>query len=543
MSQDESRAGSGFPSTPLTRRQILKGAAAAGGAFALGLVVSACGGDDGGGGTTTGGGGGGGPKKGGSLKAGIVGGSAKDTLDAHVVVNEPEIANSFQLYNRLLEYTPDYKLDNVLAESVESSADASVWTVRLKPDLMYSDGKPVTADDVVFSYNRIIDPDVPKGAAASLSMLKPSGIKKVDDLTVKFTLETPNAVFPDALAYRENSSVREDYDSKNPIGTGPFKLVSFSPGEQTVYARNENFVGEGPYLDELTIVQFADPTARVNALLSGAIDHADQVASAQVAAIQGTSGYKIWETKGGGWLPLTMRIDQKLFDDVRVRQAFRLMADRQQMVDQAFAGYGWVGNDMYGPFDPGSPKDLPQREQDLEQAKSLLKQACYDGLSVELIASTAVGSGGVEMAQVFAEQCRGAGVNVKVNKVDPGVFHGEDYLKWTFAMDFWGTRNYLPQTTMGTLPTTPYNETHWKNDKWLAIVEEAFRTPAMPSATNWWRLQRRLSTRKVASSSGRSTCFSTATVTSSPVWCTTSSPTRPWASATSSCTTPDSPDP
>lgn len=267
-------AGSGFPSTPLTRRQIIKGAAAAGGAFALGPVVSACGGDDGGGGTTTGGGDG--PKKGGSLKAGIVGGSAKDTLDAHVVVNEPEIANSFQLYNRLLEYTPDYKLDNVLAESVESSADANVWTVRLKPDLMYSNGKPVTADDVVFSYNRIIDPDIPKGVVASLSMLKPSGIKRVDELTVKFTLETPNAVFPDALAYRENSIVREDYDPKNSIGTGLFQLVSFSPGEQTVYARNENFFGEGPYLDELTIVQFADPTARVNALLSGAINHADQ---------------------------------------------------------------------------------------------------------------------------------------------------------------------------------------------------------------------------------------------------------------------------
>lgn len=80
------------------------------------------------------------------------------------------------------------------------------------------------------------------------------------------------------------------------------------------------------------------------------------MASAQVAAIQGTSGYKIWETKGGGWLPLTMRMDQKPFDDVRMRQAFRLMADRQQMIDQAFAGYGWVGSDMYGPFDPGVSK-------------------------------------------------------------------------------------------------------------------------------------------------------------------------------------------
>jgi len=463
----------------VTRRQVLKGALAVGAAAGLGPVISACGGD-GGGGEGAGGASptsGGNPKKGGVLRSGIVGGSAKDTLDPHVAINEPENANGFQLYNRLIEYTPDQKLENVLAESVESNADATVWTVRLKPDIVYSDGKPVTADDVVFSFNRIIDPDAPKGGASALAMLTPSGIRKVDDRTVQFTLETPNAVFPEALAYRENTIVRQDIDVKNPVGTGPFKVKSFAPGEQTVYVPNENYFGEGPYVDELQIIQFADPTARVNALLSGVIDHCDQVASGQLAAVQGTDGYAIWETRSGGWIPFTMRIDQKPFDDVRVRQAFRLIADRQQMVDQAFAGYGWVGNDMYAPYDTGYPSDLPQREQDLDQAKSLLKQAGYDGLSVELVTSTAVGNGGVEAAQVFAEQAKGAGVTVAVNKVDPGVFYGEDYLKWTFAMDFWGTRNYLPQTTVGTLPTAPYNETHWENAEWLAIVEEAFRTP------------------------------------------------------------------
>ena len=98
-----------------------------------------------------------------------------------------------------------------------------------------------------------------------------------------------------------------------------------------------------------------------------------------------------------------MRIDQKPFDDVRVRQAFRLIVDRQQMIDQALAGYGWLGNDMYAPFDPGYPKDLPQRQQDLEQAKSLLKQAGYDNnLTVQFTTSDAVGAGQVAAAQVFA---------------------------------------------------------------------------------------------------------------------------------------------
>ena len=131
---------------------------------------------------------------------------------------------------------------------------------------------------------------------------------------------------------------------------------------------------------------------------------------------------------------------------------------------------------MYAPFDPGYPADLAQREQDLEEAKSLLKQAGAEGLTVELVTSDAVGGGAVEAAQVFAENAKGADVKVNVKKVDAGIFYGEDYLSWTFAMDFWYTRNYLAQAGQGTMPSAPYNETHWKNDKWLAIVNEAFRT-------------------------------------------------------------------
>ena len=146
----------------------------------------------------------------------------------------------------------------------------------------------------------------------------------------------------------------------------------------------------------------------------------------------------------GAWQPFTMRIDQKPFNDPKVRQAFRLIVDRQAMVDQAYAGFGRIGNDMYAPFDPGYPSDLPQRAQDLEQAKSLLQQAGYNNdLVVELTTSEAIGSAAVPAAQVFAEQAKGAGVTVNVNKVDSSVFYGDNYLKWTFSQDFWYTRNYL----------------------------------------------------------------------------------------------------
>lgn len=467
---------SGVLQRRVTRRQVVQGGLGVAAAITLAPVINACGLGSTESGAETSASPGAGPRKGGILRSGVLGGSAKDTLDPHVCITEPENANSLQLYSRLLERTPDYKIENRLAESVESNADATVWTARLKPDVYYSDGQPVTADDVVFSFNRIIDPKDPKGGASMLSMLKPQGIKKLDNRTVQFTLDTANAMFPEALAYRDNAIVRADFDVHNPIGTGPFKLKSFTPGQETVFVPNEHWFREGPFVDELHIVQFPDPTARVNALLSGAIDHCDQVAAGQLKVIQATNGYSVVQTKSGSWTPFTMRIDQAPFDDVRVRQAFRLIVDRQAMIDQAVDGNGWVGNDMYAPFDTGYPRDLAQRQQDLEQAKSLLSQAGQDGLSVQLVTSDGVGAGAVPAAQVFAEQAKGANVNVTVKKVDSSVFYGDQYLKWTFAMDFWGTRNYLPQATIGTVPTAAYNETHWKNAQWQALVEEAMRT-------------------------------------------------------------------
>ena len=124
------------------------------------------------------------------------------------------------------------------------------------------------------------------------------------------------------------------------------------------------------------------------------------------------------------------------------------------------SGQGRIANDLYAPLRPRYASDLPQREQDLEQAKSLLKQAGREGLSVELVTAP-VFQGIVEAAQVFAEQAKGAGVTVKVRKVDSGTFYGDNYLKWPFAQDFWATRTYLTQVAQGGLPDSPFNETHW----------------------------------------------------------------------------------
>ena len=459
----------------LTRRRVLQGAAAAGALAALGPVASACGGSsttD----TSASPSAAAGPKKGGSLRVGIVGGSAKDTADPHKASFEPDIAIQYCMYDGLTAFDDNAQVANHLAEEITPNADGSVWTCRLKPDLTWQDGKPVTADDVVYSFERIVDPKDPKTAVASLTGLSPGGTVKIDDLTVEFRMDPPNVLLPEGLAFRGSQLVPVDFDPKNPIGCGPFKLTGFRPGEQFTFAPFAEYWDGSPWVDDLTLVEFADETARVNALSSGEMEAISQLPMTQASVIEGTSGLMLLNAETGAWRPFTMRIDVKPFSDVRVRQAFRLIVDRQQMVDQAYNGFGAIGNDMYARYDPGTP-DLPQRMQDLEQAKSLLKQAGYEGLAVELVTSAgALGADEVAAAQVFAEQAKGAGVTVNVKKTDSGVFYGEDYLSWPFAQDFWYTRNYLSQAGQATMPGAPYNETHWKNDKWLAIVKEAFGT-------------------------------------------------------------------
>ena len=111
---------------------------------------------------------------------------------------------------------------------------------------------------------------------------------------MEFTLDRPNAIFWEALAFFRNGIVPVGYDPQGRrracIGTGPWIIESYGPGEQAVFKANPNYWGEGPYVDELTMIEFADPTARLNALLGGTVDHIDLVEAAQTEVIKSNAG-------------------------------------------------------------------------------------------------------------------------------------------------------------------------------------------------------------------------------------------------------------
>jgi peptide/nickel transport system substrate-binding protein len=426
------------------------------------------------------------PKRGGTFRIGVSGGSTKDFIDGQNIVTRPDQARIVTGWETLVVFDSKFRLRfDGLAESIEHNKRGDVWTIRVRKGIEFHNGKTLGAEDVIYSLKRLVNPKLGLFGGAALKSIDPNGMKKVDKRTVRLKLKQPDGTLLDALGQYIAGVVPVGYSpdavgKADPnIGTGPYKLKSFTPGQQSVHVRNPNYWRSGqPYFDEVVIIDFPDDTARVNALLGGQVDAITDVPPAQVAVVNGHSGTKVLESPSAAWTPICMRVDAAPFDDVRVRQAFRLIANRPQMVAQGLAGHGKIGNDLYGIFDEAFASDLPQRKQDIDKAKSLLKAAGKDGLSVDL--QTTNGALGMnEGAQVFAQQAKAAGVTVNVKILDSGAFYGNQYLKWPLSTDFWGSRNYLSQVAAGSLPTSPYNETHWpdtKDNRFLALYRQAVRT-------------------------------------------------------------------
>ena len=415
------------------------------------------------------------PRKGGTLHAGLTGGTGSDTVDAHRGVDNVDFARIIALYDALIAYDLQAQNKLALAESMEPNKDATVWTVRLRPGVTFHNGKPLSAEDVIYTLTRIVKNNY--AGASSLGSVDVHGLKALDTLTVRIPCHSPYATLPDAMTgyYYYMGIVPVGYDPKHPVGTGPFKFQSFTPGQQSTFVRNDHYwdTSDGPYLDTLVITDYPDETSQVNAFVSGQADVINLLSATSIPQVQQAGN--ILTADGGGMTPFTMRVDQAPFNDPRVRQAFRLICDRPQMRDLVFGGRGTMGNDVFSPFDPEFDHSIPQRTQDIAQAKSLLKAAGQEGLTVQLVTAD-IAQGTIRVAQVFAQQAAAAGVTVNLRQVTSTEFYGNNYLKWTFAQDYWYYSKYLPQVAQATLPVSPFNETHWNDPAYNKLYSQAIAT-------------------------------------------------------------------
>jgi len=408
------------------------------------------------------------------LKVGLTGGSGTDTLDPHKGLTYLDTARAQGLYQPLLQLNTKAQTEFVLAEEISPHGSTSKWVIRLRPGITFHDGKPLSADDVIFTLKRIISG--PLTGATPLGPVDVKGLKALDKRTVLVPMTSPYGSFLDQLAYWYYLYVvPAGFNPKQPNGTGPFEYQSFTPGQRSVFVRNDNYWKSGlPYVDTLTIIDFSDSASMQNALTTGVIHGAGALEGPQITALKSSPGVRTVASHTGAITPFTMRVDQAPFNDVRVRQAMRLLVNRPQLIASALNGFATVGADVSSPFDPDYDRSL-HREQDIGQAKHLLKQAGQEHLTVELVTSP-VATGTVAMATVLQQQAKAAGVTISLKTVDPAVFFGPNYLSWTFSQDFYNYSPYLAQVAQSLLPTSPFNETHWHLPHYIDLYHQANAT-------------------------------------------------------------------
>ena len=464
------------------RRRFLRGIAATGAVAGAGSLLAACSG----GGTSSGA-----AKnavqasrslrRGGDLQLGLSGGSSSDTLDPHKSLTYTDTSRLQSLYQPLAQLNAQAQVEYVLAESITPHGSLSDWIIRLRPGVTFHDGKAFTADDVIFTFQRVYNNGFT--GKFGLGPIDLKNTKAHDKLTVQVKMTRPFASFAEQLAaFWYNLYIAPaSFNPAKPNGTGPFIFQSFTPGQRSVFTRNPQYWKPGlPYVDTLTIIDFGDNTALQDALVTGVIHGAGALDGPQIASLATTSGIKTVVSHSGEIVPFTMRVDQPPFNDVSVRQAMRLLVDRPQLIDSALDSYGVVANDLFSPYDPAFDHSLVRASQgDIPQAKFLLKKAGQEGLTVSLTTS-AVATGTVAMATVLAAQAKAAGVTINLDNVPPGTFFGPDYLRWTFAQDYYNYYPYLSQVAESMLPGSPFNETHTGNPQYTSLYNQANAT-ASPS--------------------------------------------------------------
>ncbi|MFO1055736.1 MAG: ABC transporter substrate-binding protein [Dongiaceae bacterium] len=404
----------------------------------------------------------------------------KGTLDPAFGTNDPDAARTNLVFEGLVRLTETFDVQPHLAAGWKTNADGSVWTFALRPNVKFHDGSPLTAADVIFSFRRLFDPKTPSPSAAWLAPINPDAIKAADDLTVEFTLRQPVVEFPELIAYSKVVKAGQSNEQLRTagIGTGPFKVVRFVPGEEPgIYDRHEQYWQPGkPGVDRVEMRSVPEESARIAALIAGQIDIFWDLPLRGLNRLEQDKNVVIQSAHTGFWLGIAAWTDTPPFDNPKVRQALKLAANRQQLLTAVLGGRGKLGNDSPVPPWVKFGLEATQREQDIAQAKTLLAEAGHpDGVDLELYTS-ASGSGLVELATAYKAQAEAAGIRIKINQAPAEDYWNNIWLKKPFLVTAWSGKSADAALARPFLSHAEWNETHWNNKQFDDYIFEARRT-------------------------------------------------------------------
>ncbi len=415
------------------------------------------------------------PKKGGTLRLGMEGGSASDSLDPRTYADSIPIAYSLMFWNTLVEIDNKGNATPELAESWESKPGALEWVFNIRKGITFTSGKTLDADDVIYSIN-LHRGETKSPAKGLLAAIK--DITKLSPNQVQIVLSGGNADLPYILSdYHMIIVPNGTVDFSKPDGTGAFTLAEWQPGVRVVAKRKPGTYwkpGRGNF-DSVELRYIGDAAVRTQALITNQVDAINRVNQKTVALLSKNKSVRIVTSKGAGnRFCFVALIDMDPYKSRDVMLGLKFGIDREKIVKNVFSGYASIGNDQtIGPMNKYYNKALKPRAYDPDKAAFYFKKAGMSG-PFELQVSEGAYTGATDSAVIYQESLKKAKANLDVKRVSGDGYWDNVWLKAPFCAVYWGNRPTADLQLSQTFVTGQvWNDTHYSSAKFDKLIVDA----------------------------------------------------------------------
>ncbi|MCK0140071.1 ABC transporter substrate-binding protein [Aliiroseovarius sp. F47248L] len=412
------------------------------------------------------------PVKGGTIRVGLPGGSTTDSLDPATTTNSTGTLISRLWGEPLVELAPQGGLENKLAEEVSASADAKVWTFKIRSGVNFSNGKSLTADDVLATMERHAGEDTKSGALGIMRGIK---AMSVDGDKFIVELDTPNADLP-YLMTDYHLMIQPNGGNDNPaaaIGTGPYVLKEVDMGVRFVAEKNPDYWGDLGHAETIEVVVINDDTARMAAIQSGQVDMVGRVPPRTADLVARAPNINVHSTAGPGHYVFIAHCNTAPFDNNDLRLALKHGINRQEMVDKILFGYGSIGNDT--PINSSYPlfTEMEQRNYDPDKAKFHFDKSGHEG-PILLRTSDNSFPGAPDASALFQQSLATAGIDLEIKREPNDGYWSEVWNAQPFCTSYWSGRPTQDQMySTAYLSTADWNDTRFFNEQFDQMLLSA----------------------------------------------------------------------
>ncbi|MCB0110166.1 MAG: ABC transporter substrate-binding protein, partial [Caldilineaceae bacterium] len=406
-------------------------------------------------------------------------------LDPAIMSANAAIQLGFAAYEGLVRIDHELAVQPALAERWEASDDLQTWTFTLRQDVLFHHGTPFTARDVIYTYERLLDPVVASPLRTVLSSI--TAVEEIEDGSVtgavRFHLAAANADLPLLCGAPQAFILAHDYPleslAKLPSGTGPFRVENAIPGQQFRLVRNEDYwAADQVAVQEVHHLYLPTFEQRAAAFNTGAIDLLADVSSAEAQILANNDAITIVESASGAYLTVVMQATERPFTDIRVRRALKLCLARKEIQTQLLAGRGEIAWDQ--PVASISPfhADLTVHPQDIAAARQLLADAGYpNGIELDLITAD-LDPGMVDLAYLVQAMAAPAGFTIRPTEVPADVYWSSYWAQVPFHIGSWNFRPSIDETFMVAFHSrSTWNESRWFHADLDTLLERARSEP------------------------------------------------------------------